>query len=199
MRIFKNDADFEAFENVLAEAVERTGMRLLAYCVLPNHWHLVVWPRHDGELSEFVGWLTLTHTQRWHAFLQSSGSGHLYQGRFKSFPVEDDSHFFAMARYVERNAPGTLVPHISCDTQSGSSCQKRRFGRSTGQPTRFKRLGRTISGQCWRLGHTKGAHLRAKQVIERTSAATRCFSRRALAGQNLRPKIDEILPVSRRA
>jgi len=71
---------------------------------MPNHWHLVVWPRQDGELSEFAGWLTLTHTQRWHAHRQSAGSGHVYQGRFKSFPIQDDDHFYAVARYVERNA-----------------------------------------------------------------------------------------------
>ncbi len=104
MTIFKKDADYEAFENVLAEAVERTQTRLLAYCVMPNHWHLVVWPKEDGELSQFVGWLTLTHTQRWHAFRQSIGSGHVYQGRFKSFPIQDDDHLFTVARYAERNA-----------------------------------------------------------------------------------------------
>ena len=71
---------------------------------MPNHWHLVVWPSRDGELSEFVGWLTLTHTQRWHAHRQTAGSGHLYQGRFKSFPVQEDAHFYAVVRYVERNA-----------------------------------------------------------------------------------------------
>ena len=104
MTIFKNDGDYEAFEKVLAEAVERTGTRLLAYCVMRNHWHLVVWPCQDGELSEFVGWLTLTHTQRWHAYRQSTGSGHVYQGRFKSFPIQEDDHLFTAARYVERNA-----------------------------------------------------------------------------------------------
>jgi REP-associated tyrosine transposase len=104
MTIFANDGDFEAFERVLLEAVERTSTRLLAYCVLPNHWHLVVWPQTDGELSRFAGWLTLTHTQRWHAHTGSIGTGHVYQGRFKSFPVEEDEHFLAVARYVERNA-----------------------------------------------------------------------------------------------
>ena len=104
MRIFDDDADYLAFEKVLAEAVERTETRLLAYCLMPNHWHLVVWPRKDGELSRFVGWLTLTHTQRWHAHRHSSGSGHVYQGRFKSFPVQEDEHFYGVARYVERNA-----------------------------------------------------------------------------------------------
>jgi putative transposase len=103
MRIFEDDDDYRAFERVLAEAVERTETRLLAYCVMPNHWHLVVWPREQGELSRFVGWLTLTHTQRWHAAHGTTGAGHLYQGRFKSFPIQEDEHFYAVARYVERN------------------------------------------------------------------------------------------------
>jgi putative transposase len=104
MTIFEEDGDYQAFENVLVEAVERTDTRLLAYCLMPNHWHLLVWPRKDGELSRFVGWLSLTHTQRWHAQRRSTGSGHVYQGRFKSFPVEEDEHYYSVARYVERNA-----------------------------------------------------------------------------------------------
>ena len=104
MTIFENDQDYAAFEQVLEEAVERTSTRLLAYCVLPNHWHLVLWPQEDGELSRFVGWLTLTHTQRWHAHRHSRGTGHVYQGRFKSFAVQEDEHFYTVCRYVERNA-----------------------------------------------------------------------------------------------
>ena len=104
MTIFHKPDDYAAFERVLAEAVERTKTRLLAYCLMPNHWHLVVWPEKDGELSRFTGWLTLTHTQRWHAHRHTTGSGHLYQGRFKSFPLQDDAHFFTVCRYVERNA-----------------------------------------------------------------------------------------------
>jgi putative transposase len=98
--IFKAPEDFE---QVLAEAVERSGIRLLAYCVMSHHWQLVVWPEEDGQLSQFAGWLTLTHTQRWHAQRQSAGAGHVYQGRFKSFPVQDDEHFLTVCRYVERN------------------------------------------------------------------------------------------------
>jgi putative transposase len=104
MRIFDEAEDYEAFERILGDAVRRTKMRLLAYCVLPNHWHLVLWPREDGDLSEFVGWLTLTHTQRWHAHRDSVGPGHVYQGRFKSFLVESDEHLWTVCRYVERNA-----------------------------------------------------------------------------------------------
>ena len=103
--IFRKQADYQAFEGVLEEALAHVpGMRLLAYCLMPNHWHLVLWPRGDGELSDFGHWLTLTHTQRWHAFRQSIGAGHVYQGRFKSFPIQEDDHLLTVARYVERNA-----------------------------------------------------------------------------------------------
>ena len=101
--LFKKPEDYEAFERVLVEAHERVSMRTLAYCVMPNHWHLVLWPRGDDDLSQFMGWLTLTHTQRWHAAHRSAGAGHLYQGRFKSFPIEGDEYFLTACRYAERN------------------------------------------------------------------------------------------------
>jgi len=105
VRLFHKKADYEAFERILAEALEHVpGMRLCAYCLMPNHWHLLVWPRHNGELSDFGHWLALTHTQRWHAHYHNVGIGHLYQGRFKSFLVAADAHYLTVCRYVERNA-----------------------------------------------------------------------------------------------
>jgi putative transposase len=103
-RLFDDEGDYRAFERVLTQACERVPMRLLAYCVMPNHWHLVVWPRQDGDLPRFMSWLTLTHTQRWHTHRQTVGTGHLYQGRFKSFVVQTDEHLLTVCRYVERNA-----------------------------------------------------------------------------------------------
>jgi putative transposase len=120
MTIFEKEGDYEAFERVLEEAVERFETRLLAYCVMPNHSHLAVWPREDGELSRFVGWLTLTHTQRWHAHRHSAGSGHVYQGRFKSFPVQQDEHFYTVCRYVERNAQRAKLVRRAEDWRGGS-------------------------------------------------------------------------------
>ena len=102
--LFDKPADYMAFEKILNEAYERTGIRIAAYCLMPNHWHLLLWPRDDGELSEVMRWITVTHTQRWHAHRESFGSGPVYQGRFKSFPVQTDEHFLTVARYVERNA-----------------------------------------------------------------------------------------------
>jgi len=82
-------------------------MRTISYCLMPNHWHLVLWPRNDGDLSAFMYWLTMTHSHRWHAAHGTTGSGHLYQGRFKSFPVasaDANPHYYRACRYVERNA-----------------------------------------------------------------------------------------------
>ena len=104
--IFLKDGDFDAFlMRILAQSLEHVpGMRLLGYCVMPNHWHLVLWPCRDGELSDFAHWLTLTHTKRWHAHYHDVGCGHLYQGRYKSFPIAEDDQYLTVMRYVERNA-----------------------------------------------------------------------------------------------
>ena len=102
--IFEKAGDYAAFEQVLEEAREQVEMRLLSFCVMPNHWHLVLWPREDGDLSTYLCWLTNTHTRRWHLAHRTVGTGPLYQGRFKSFPVQEDGHFFTVCRYVERNA-----------------------------------------------------------------------------------------------
>ena len=102
--LFDKPADYAAFEKVLAEAHDRTRIRIAAYCLMLNHWHMQLWPRRDGELSEILRWITVTHTQRWHAHHHTAGTGPVYQGRFKSFPVQTDEHFLTVARYVERNA-----------------------------------------------------------------------------------------------
>jgi putative transposase len=102
--LFEDDADYRAFERVLAQACEREkSVRLCAYCLMPNHFHLVLWPKPGGQLSRFMQWLTMTHAQRWHAHRHTGGRGHLYQSRFKSFPIQADAHFLRVCRYVERN------------------------------------------------------------------------------------------------
>jgi putative transposase len=101
--LFDKSGDYAAFEKVLRQAWERTNMRLLSYVLMPNHWHLVVWPQNDGDLSIWAQWLTVTHVRRWHAHHHTEGTGPLYQGRFKSFPIQQDDHYFTVCRYVERN------------------------------------------------------------------------------------------------
>jgi len=104
-RIFDDANDYLAFERVLAEARERSAgqLRLCSYVIMPNHFHLALWPKTDDALTRFVQWLTLTHAQRWHAHRRSAGTGALYGSRFKSFPIREDEHFLKVCRYVERN------------------------------------------------------------------------------------------------
>jgi putative transposase len=109
--LFEKPADDAAFVRVLAEALAEGPMRILAFVFMPNHWHLVLWPQGDDDLSNFCRWLTHTHSMRWHAHYHTCGTGPIYQGRFKSFPVETDAYLDAVGRYVERHPlRANLVP-----------------------------------------------------------------------------------------
>jgi len=103
-KIFNSDKEYQNFENILFEGVEKFEMRLIVYTLMPNHFHLVLYPKHDGEIQKFMHWVTLTHTQRWRALTNTIGHGHLYQGRYKSFLVETDKYLWALLAYVERNS-----------------------------------------------------------------------------------------------
>jgi len=103
--MFEKDGDYLAFEQVLAEGLGRLDAPgLLSYCLMPNHWHLVVLAGERTNLSTWMQWVTVTHTHRWRTHSRTTGEGPLYQGRFKSFPVEEDAHFLTVCRYVEANA-----------------------------------------------------------------------------------------------
>jgi putative transposase len=102
IKLFRKPADFEAFEHILLEAHRRVPIPLLGWCIMSNHWHVVPSPGEDGELTEFFRWLTLTHAMRWRVSHHTVGYGPLYQGRFKSFPIEDEC-VPTVCRYVERN------------------------------------------------------------------------------------------------
>ena len=104
IKLLNGEKDFLAFENLLIEAHERFPIRILAYCLMGNHWHLVVWPKGDGEVTAFFRWLTHTHAMRWRTSHRTVGYGPLYQSRFKSFLIQQDEHLLTVCRYVERNA-----------------------------------------------------------------------------------------------
>ncbi len=99
--IFRSTGDYQEFDVALAQAVERFEPRLLAYCVLPKHWHLVLIPRKDGDLSKLMAWLTTTHSARWHTKPRRAGTGGLYERRFRSFPVQDDIKLLDVIQFVE--------------------------------------------------------------------------------------------------
>jgi putative transposase len=100
-RVFFKDRDYEAFLKALGHAGVEVPMRVLAWCLMPNHFHLVVWTHDDGDLSRWMHWLQNTHVRRYHQHYHSSG--HVWQGRFKAFPIQHDDHLLTVLRYVERN------------------------------------------------------------------------------------------------
>jgi putative transposase len=103
MQIFDSPHDCQLFEKILYDTKELTGMRILAYVVMPNHWHLVLHPHNDGDLGLFMQRLANVHTRQVHAHTHTIGSGHLYQGRYKSFIVDTDAYLLTLIKYVERN------------------------------------------------------------------------------------------------
>ena len=130
-RLFDSEEDFLALETILEQARERSSTRLLSYCIMPNHWHLVLWPTRDGELSDYMRWVTVTHTQRCHAFHDTAGFGPLYQGRFKSFPVQHDEHLVTVCRYVERNPVRAGIVTSAAEWRWGSLWQRRARSNAT--------------------------------------------------------------------
>ena len=101
--IFNTDADYRHFESLLEEGKELIGMRIFSYCIMPNHWHLVLYPKSDTDMGEFMRWVTTTHVRHRRTRTNSVGEGHLYQGTYKSFPVETSDYLVQLIRYVEQN------------------------------------------------------------------------------------------------
>ena len=104
LQIFTTPEEYRLFEKLLVEAKELTDMRIFAYEIMPNHWHLVLSPKSDGDLGLFMHHLTNKHTRQVHTATGTVGSGHLYQGRYKSFLIDSQNYLLAVIKYVERNA-----------------------------------------------------------------------------------------------
>jgi putative transposase len=101
--LFDTPEQYDAFVRLLRIALDKRPIRLLAFCAMPTHFHLLVWPRTDAELPRFMHWLTGTHGLRYREATDTVGQGAVYQGRYKAIPVQSDEHFLRVARYVERN------------------------------------------------------------------------------------------------
>jgi putative transposase len=99
--VFHQDGDFQAFVDLLSEAKLRHPLRVLAYCGMPNHFHLALWPLGDGDLGRWMHWLLTAHVRRYQRHDHSTG--HVWQSRFEAFPIQEDDHVRVVLRYIERN------------------------------------------------------------------------------------------------
>jgi len=103
LTLFEAADDYELFLQVLVEAEGVCPIRLLEYCVMPNHWHLLVWPERDDELSRYMRWITGVHGQRWRRAVGLPGKGAVYQGRYRWVAVQDGDHYDVARRYIQQN------------------------------------------------------------------------------------------------
>jgi putative transposase len=101
--LFRQDDDYAQFLELLAEAGRRFKVGLWSYCLMGNHWHLVVEVEKMGELSRWMHWICNRHVRRVHPQNREWGGGHIYQGRYKSFPIQDEGYLHNVLRYVEAN------------------------------------------------------------------------------------------------
>ena len=99
--VFHKQADYVRFTEMMYQACKRLPLRVVGWCLMPNHFHLVLWPHEDGDLSRWMQWLMTCHVRRYHRHYNSSG--HVWQGRFKAFPIQQDGHYLSILRYVESN------------------------------------------------------------------------------------------------
>ena len=118
--IFHRGADYDAFLRILREAGERFAMPLLAACLMPNHFHFVVRPTESADMSRWMHWVMTTQVAR---YRRVHGTiGRIWQGRFKSFAIQQDAHLLAVMRYVERNALRAGLVRRAEDWPYGSLC-----------------------------------------------------------------------------
>lgn len=112
-RVYHEPEEYEAFVWLIRQACERLPMRILAYCLMPNHFHLCVWPHADDDLSRWMHWLMTCHVTQYHRL--HGTSGRIWQGRFTSFPIQQDEHLLTVLRYVERNPLRANLVHRAED------------------------------------------------------------------------------------
>ena len=97
---FFSDSDYEAYLDLMAEWCRRHGVEVWAYCLMPNHVHLVATPPTEAALAHAIGEAHRRYTRR--VNFREGWRGHLWQGRFASFPM-DEEHLYRAVRYVELN------------------------------------------------------------------------------------------------
>lgn len=101
--IFPDSGAYQSFEDLLIEGQKTWEMPMLAYVIMPNHWHMLVYPKKDGDMGKYFHWLTTTHACRLRAFRNTIGEGPVYQGRYKSFLIDTDAYLLTALKYIERN------------------------------------------------------------------------------------------------
>jgi putative transposase len=101
--LFDDFHDFGEFRELVAWAKSKIPLRIIAYSLMPNHWHFIVWPEESDSISRFFQLLCTTHAIKRRRETGTVGYGHVYQGRYKAFLIHSETYLFRAMRYVEAN------------------------------------------------------------------------------------------------
>jgi putative transposase len=124
--LFTTPEEYTAFVRLLADGRAKRPMRIIAYCLMPNHWHLLLWPEGDNDLSRYLHWVTGTHARRFRRATGTVGQGAVYQSRFEAVGVTDLIHLLSVWRYVERNPVRAHLVERAEDWKWSSATDSRR-------------------------------------------------------------------------
>ncbi len=102
--LIENHSDFEALARILREVLHQSNVEILSYQVMRNHWHFVMICKRIADLSTLMHRFQGRHANNWAGAHRARGRGYVYQGRFRSVPVQTSHSLFRVCRYVERNA-----------------------------------------------------------------------------------------------
>ncbi len=164
--IFRRPPDYRAFLGVLQEGLDRFPVRLVAFCLLSNHWHLVLEPAGTEGMIRFMHWVTTTHAARWHKHRESRGQGPVYQGRYHSVPIDGTGDLIRACRYVERNALRAGLVRRAQDWPWCSLAERLRTSPEvTLKPARF------FTSQAW-IEHVNTAGTLREQIEEPLEVVT---------------------------
>lgn len=177
-QLFFNPLDYEEFLSLMRWAKSHEPVRLVAYVVMPNHWHFVIWVQSGTQVSRFMHRLTFAHAARVRVQTDTLGEGHIYQDRFHAFLVDGEQRYLRLVRYVEANPIRAGLVRRAQDWQWSSLNE--RLGRSRGLVER----GPIQLAECWSdvvnetLSPTYLEDLRARQGRSQVGAWDRRPRRR---------------------
>ena len=127
MRVFEDEEDYHYFLHLFKAAKKRYSVEIHAYCLMPNHFHLLMMPKEEKSLSQFMQWVMTSHVRYYHK--KHKSSGHVWQGRFKSFIVERESYYISLIRYIEANAKRAKLVKEAEAWPYGSLCERSEMSR----------------------------------------------------------------------
>jgi putative transposase len=175
--VFIGDGDREAFLEALKQTQVRYPFKLLGYCLMTNHFHLLLQPQPGQSISRILQSLTVAHTWRYHK--RYSSSGHVWQGRFKSPVIQDGKHLLVVLRYIEAN-PLRAAIVTDPGEYKWSSFQHHGMGRADALLSTFPEWEHLGSTQSQRRRHWRQKVRASQREAELTAIRTSLRSGRPL-------------------